>query len=63
MRWTPARKANVVREVRTNVMSLAQACERYQLTIPEYEAWERGVDAHGLPALRITYTQQYRGAP
>jgi Protein of unknown function (DUF1153) len=59
-RWVVRRKAEVVAAVRGGLLSLDDACTRYQLTIDEFLIWQRLVDRHGLPGLRATKVQDYR---
>jgi hypothetical protein len=59
-RWVIRRKAAVVAAVRSGVISLEQACERYRLSSEEYLTWQRLVDSHGLPGLRVTRLHDYR---
>ncbi|MDE2227929.1 MAG: DUF1153 domain-containing protein [Alphaproteobacteria bacterium] len=59
-RWVIRRKAVVVAAVRAGVISLEEACRRYTLSIEEFLAWQRLVDSHGLPGLRVTRLQDYR---
>jgi len=42
------------------VLSLEEACQRYTLSIEEFLSWQRLVDSHGLPGLRVTRLQDYR---
>ncbi len=51
----------MVAAVRGGLLSLEEACERYVLTVEEYLGWQRSIDKHGLPGLRTTRIQQYRG--
>jgi hypothetical protein len=60
-RWVIRRKAIVVAAVRAGVISLEEACRRYTLSLEEFLAWQRLVDSHGLPGLRVTRLQDYRG--
>ncbi len=60
-RWVIRRKAEVVAAVRGGLLSLEDACSRYTLTVEEYLSWQRSIDRHGLPGLRTTRIQQYRG--
>ena len=53
-RWVARRKATVVAAVRANVISLEEACERYELTVEEFRSWERVIDEHGVRGLRAT---------
>ncbi len=59
-RWHIHRKAEVVRAVRAGVISLEDACRRYCLSAEEFDSWQRSVEKHGLPGLRVTYGKQYR---
>ena len=58
--WVPRRKAIVVAAVRLGVLSLQDACQRYQLSVEEFLAWQRALDRHGVPGLRTTRLQIYR---
>jgi Protein of unknown function (DUF1153) len=62
-RWTPGRKADVIKGVRQGLLTVEQACERYHLSIDEYRAWERDFDSHGKAGLRSTRVGIYRKAP
>jgi hypothetical protein len=63
VRWTPYRKASVVRGVRSGAISLDEACRRYQLSAEEFLAWQEAIEAHGIGALHVTRSQFYRDAP
>ena len=52
-RWVIRRKAEVVSAVRGGLLSLEEACGRYQLTVDEFLSWHSSIDQHGL-ALRRT---------
>jgi transposase-like protein len=60
-RWTFRRKAAVVSAVANGELTLEEACRRYQLTEEEFASWQQAFEAHGLPGLRSTRLQQYRG--
>jgi len=60
-RWVIRRKALVVAAVRGGLISLEEACKRYNLSVEEFLSWQRAIDKHGLPGLRVTRLQQYRG--
>ncbi len=60
-RWVASRKAEVVAAVRGGLLSLDDACKRYRLTIDEFLIWQRLIERHGLPGLRATKVQDYRG--
>jgi DNA-binding winged helix-turn-helix (wHTH) protein len=53
-RWVVRRKAAVVNAVRSSAISLEEACRRYELSMEEFLAWERGIEAHGVNGLRVT---------
>lgn len=59
-RWVIRRKAEVVAAVRGGLLTLEEACARYQLTVEEFLSWQRAIDRHGLPGLRTTRLQEYR---
>ena len=59
-RWVIRRKAEVVAAVRSGVISLEEACNRYTLSIEEFLSWQRLIDSHGLAGLRVTRLQDYR---
>ncbi len=59
-RWVTRRKAEVVAAVRGGLLSLKEACDRYNLSEEEYSGWERLYDRHGSKGLRVTRVQQYR---
>ncbi len=62
-RWTIRRKAAVVIAVTNGVLTREEACQRYQLSEEELLSWQRAFEAHGLPGLRSTRLQHYRGRP
>ena len=59
-RWVIRRKAQVVAAVRGGLLSLEEACARYNLSVEEFLSWQRLIDRHGLPGLRVTQIQKYR---
>ncbi|HKT17911.1 MAG TPA: DUF1153 domain-containing protein [Stellaceae bacterium] len=61
-RWVIRRKAEVIAAVRAGVLTLEEACQRYSLSIEEFLSWQRLVDSHGLPGLRVTRLQDYRSS-
>jgi hypothetical protein len=61
-RWVARRKAAVVAAVRSGTIGLEEACHRYELSKEEFLAWERGMENHGVPGLRITRFQIYQNA-
>ncbi len=59
-RWVTRRKAEVVAAVRGGIISLDEACTRYQISIEEFLSWQRSIERHGLAGLRVTRMQDYR---
>jgi hypothetical protein len=59
-RWVIRRKAAVVDAVKSGILTLEQACERYKLSTEEFFTWQTLVEHHGVPGLRVTRLQNYR---
>lgn len=59
-RWVARRKAQVVAAVRSGVLTLDEACRRYNLSVEEFQAWEAALSKHGLRGLRTTRLGAYR---
>ena len=59
-RWVVRRKAAVVAAVSAGVMTVEEACRRYQLSEEEFVSWQRAFEAFGLRGLRATRIQLYR---
>lgn len=59
-RWVASRKAAVVRAVRHGLLTAEEACEIYDLSEEELQAWLQAVDSHGESALKATRLQRYR---
>jgi Protein of unknown function (DUF1153) len=62
-RWVTRRKAVIVSAVRAGVISVEEVCRRYELSLEEFLAWQRAIDTHGVPGLRVTRLQIYRDNP
>ena len=62
-RWVTRRKAVIVSAVRAGVITLEEVCRRYDLSVEEFLAWQRAIDTHGEPGLRVTRLQIYRDNP
>jgi Protein of unknown function (DUF1153) len=62
-RWVARRKAVVVNAVCSGAISLEEACRRYELSVEEFLAWQRAIEAHGVAGLRVTRLQIYRDTP
>lgn len=59
-RWVVRRKAEVVAAVNGGLLTIEEACERYNLTLEEFAGWQRAVDRSGMQGLRVTRIQHYR---
>jgi len=59
-RWVIRRKAEIVLAVHGGLLSLDEACKRYQLTAEEFAAWQNAIEQHGLLGLRATHLRDYR---
>jgi hypothetical protein len=62
-RWVARRKAMIVNAVRSGVISLEEVCRRYELSVEEFQAWQRAIETHGVAGLRVTRLQIYRDTP
>ena len=60
VRWVIRRKASVVAAVQGGLISLNDACARYNLSAEEFVSWQRAVERHGVPGLRVTHARDYR---
>jgi Protein of unknown function (DUF1153) len=61
-RWWPRRKAAVVLAARRGIISREEACRRYTISPEEFAGWEAALDRYGIPGLRSTRLQIYRGS-
>jgi hypothetical protein len=59
-RWVVRRKAEVVAAVNGGLLSVEEACARYNLTLEEFATWQRAVDRSGMAGLRVTRIQHYK---
>jgi len=59
-RWVTRRKAQVVYAVQAGLITLKDACERYNLTPEEFASWQTMIKKHGLGGLRVTHLTKYR---
>jgi hypothetical protein len=60
-RWVVRRKAQVVAGVRSGLLTVEEACRRYNLSSEEYKSWEEALASYGERGLRTTRLQVYRG--
>jgi transposase-like protein len=61
-RWVARRKAAVVAAVSSGIITLEEACRRYQMSDEEFFAWQRALETFGLLGLRASCVQQHRDA-
>lgn len=59
-RWVVRRKAEVVAAVAGGLLSVDEACARYNLSLEEFTSWQRAIDRSGMPGLRVTRIKHYR---
>ena len=59
-RWVTRRKAEVVAAVHGGLLTVDDACNRYELTKEEFVCWEKLYERHGVKGLRTTRLQNYR---
>ena len=59
-RWVAAMIDNAVHN---GAMSLEEVCRYYALSVEEFVTWQRAIETHGIPGLRVTRLQIYRDAP
>ncbi len=62
VRWVIRRKAELVAAIRGGLLSLEDACERYQLSEEELQSWANSLSKHGVRGLRSTRLQLYRNS-
>ena len=62
-RWVSRRKAEVVSAVRGGLISLAEACARYEMTVEEFVTWQQAMDAEGIAGLRATRSHPHPHRP
>jgi hypothetical protein len=51
IRWVPRRKAEVVAAVNGGLLTMAEACERYAISLEEFMQWKRDYEDFGLKGL------------
>jgi hypothetical protein len=61
-RWVTKRKASLVACIRAGLLTLDEACERYSLSVEEFQSWQLLIEHHGMRGLRATRIQHYRPA-
>jgi hypothetical protein len=59
-RWVARRKAEVLAAVKGGLLSVEEACERYDLSLEEFIHWQRAIERSGVPGLRVKSVQRFR---
>ncbi|WP_417612826.1 DUF1153 domain-containing protein [Parasphingorhabdus sp.] len=59
-RWVIRRKAEVVAAVNGGLLSLEEACDRYDLSLEEFLSWQELIYESGLPGLRVSQLSKHR---
>jgi len=58
VRWSPQRKAQVVREVRCGAVAYDDALAEHELSCDELDGWITRFRKHGEPGLSVTRLQE-----
>ena len=53
-RWVARRKAEVVAAIERDLISVPEACDRYELSLEELVTWQRAVEREGMQGLRAS---------
>ena len=61
-RWVVMRKAAVVAAVNGGLLSLEEACSRYNLTVEEFMSWKEAIGRSGLLGLRVSKLSNHQNA-
>ena len=59
-RWVARRKAEVVAAVQAGLLSLEAACQRYNISVQEFDTWQSAIRRHGIGGLRVTQIQEIK---
>ena len=62
-RWVIRRKAEVIAAVRSGLLSLEGACQRYKMDSEEFLSWQYGIERYGLAGLRSPLSFPSDGRP
>jgi hypothetical protein len=53
-RWMARQKAEIVVAVENGLLSIVEACKRYDLSPDEFLGWKTAFGRHGMAGLRVT---------
>ena len=59
-RWVVRRKAEVLAAINGGLLSVEEACQRYDLSLEELMLWRRAIERSGVPGLRVKNIQRFR---
>jgi hypothetical protein len=62
-RWVPRRKAEVIAAVDGGLLTMTDACTRYEISHEEFCAWVQAYSRHGLSGLRAGQLMDRWAAP
>jgi transposase-like protein len=62
-RWTPRRKAALIKALKSKEISLDEAQHRFGLSPEEFRSWVTSFESYGIPGLRATRYRIYRDHP
>jgi hypothetical protein len=57
--WVARRKARLVAAVLDGELTRLEVCQRYQLTLEEFQSWVTAYERYGVPGLRATHLGIY----
>jgi hypothetical protein len=60
-RWVPRRKAEIIAAVNGGLLSLMDACQRYQISHEEFRDWVLAYEKSGLVGLRARRSRRAQG--
>ena len=58
--WVARRKAEVVAAVNGGLLTIDEACERYDISLEEFATWSHAAARSGMLGLRTTHGKTYK---
>ncbi len=58
--WNPNNKAKVVRAVKSGLISLDEAVNRYALSYEEFDGWKKALEENGPDGLKVTRSKRQK---
>ena len=59
-RWIVRRKAEVLAAIVGGLLSIEEACQRFDLSLEELMLWQRAIERSGILGLRVKSIQRFR---